>query len=49
MRVRQSHKTFLLWIMLIFAFVVVWQFLNSQRPEDHHLYFSAFVQDVERR
>src|SRR5262245_39191596 len=39
-RVRQSHKTLLLWIMLIFAFVVVWQFLNSQRPEDHHLLFS---------
>ena len=28
---RQSHKTFLLWIMLIFAFVVIWQFLNGQR------------------
>jgi cell division protease FtsH len=34
--------------MLIFAFVVVWQFLNSQRPEDHHLYFSTFVQDVDQ-
>ena len=30
---RQGHKTFLVWIMLIFAFVVVWQFLNSQRPD----------------
>ena len=28
---RQGHKTFLVWIMLIFAFVVVWQFLNSQQ------------------
>jgi cell division protease FtsH len=46
--VRQSHKTFLLWIMLIFAFVVVWQFLNSQRQEDHHLLFSTFVQDVDQ-
>jgi cell division protease FtsH len=46
--VRQGHKTFLVWIMLIFAFVVVWQFLNSQRPEDHHLLFSTFVQDVDQ-
>ena len=31
---RQSHKTVLLWITLIFAFVVIWQFLNGQRvPE----------------
>jgi len=46
--VRQSHKTFLLWIMLIFAFVVVWQFLNSNRPEDRRLPFSTFVQDVDQ-
>jgi len=46
--VRQGHKTFLVWIILIFAFVVVWQFLNSQRPEDHHLLFSQFVQDVDQ-
>src|SRR3954470_21637860 len=34
--------------MLIFAFVVVWQFLNSQRPTDHPLLFSTFVQDVDQ-
>ncbi|HVR60462.1 MAG TPA: AAA family ATPase, partial [Polyangia bacterium] len=45
---RQGHKTFLVWIILIFAFVVVWQFLNSQRPEDHHLPFSMFVADVDQ-
>ena len=33
--------------MLIFAFIVVWHFLSIQRPEDHHLLFSSFVQDVE--
>ena len=34
--------------MLIFAFVVVLQFLNSQRPTDHPLLFSTFVQDVDQ-
>src|SRR4029079_19347707 len=47
-RVRQGHKTFLVWIMLIFAFVVVWQFLNSQQQADHPLLFSMFVQDVDQ-
>ena len=27
---------------------MVWQFLNSQRPTDHPLLFSMFVQDVEQ-
>ncbi|HVU49220.1 MAG TPA: ATP-dependent zinc metalloprotease FtsH [Polyangia bacterium] len=44
---RQSHKTFLLWIMLILLFLVVWQFLSKQGEQDHHLLFSTFVQDVE--
>src|SRR5262249_52810773 len=46
-RVRQSHKTFLLWIMLILLFLVVWQFLSKQGEQDHHLLFSTFVSDVE--
>jgi cell division protease FtsH len=46
--VRQSHKTFLLWIMLIFAFVVVWQFLSNTRVEDHRVPFSTFVQDIDQ-
>jgi cell division protease FtsH len=46
--VRQSHKTVLLWITLIFAFVVIWQFLNGQRTEEHRLLFSTFVQDVDQ-
>src|SRR5450432_4712763 len=47
-RVRQSHKTFLLWIMLILLFLVVWQFLSKQGTEDRHLLFSTFVSDVDQ-
>ena len=46
--VRQSHKTVLLWITLIFAFVVIWQFLSGQRAEEHRVLFSTFVQDVDQ-
>jgi cell division protease FtsH len=46
--VRQSHKTVFLWLTLIFAFVVIWRFLNDQRAEERHLAFSAFVQDVDQ-
>ncbi|HXT95420.1 MAG TPA: ATP-dependent zinc metalloprotease FtsH [Polyangia bacterium] len=45
---RQSHKTVLLWITLIFAFVVIWQFLNNQRASETHVLFSQFVQDVDQ-
>jgi cell division protease FtsH len=48
MRVRQGHKTFLVWVMLIFAFFVVYQFLSGSRPDDHRLAFSLFMQDVEQ-
>jgi cell division protease FtsH len=34
--------------MLILAFVVIWQFLSTQRAEDHRLLFSTFVQDVDQ-
>src|SRR5450631_2193155 len=47
-RVRQSHKTVLLWITLIFAFVVIWQFLNGQRAQENHVLFSQFVQEVDQ-
>ena len=40
---RQSHKTFLVWVMLIFAFFVVYQFLNGNRPDDHRVPFSLFM------
>jgi cell division protease FtsH len=45
--VRQSHKTFLVWVMLIFAFLVVWQLFNTRTPETK-LPFSTFVQKVEK-
>jgi cell division protease FtsH len=46
--VRQSHKTVLLWITLIFAFVVIWQFLSNQKTEEHRELFSTFVQNVDQ-
>jgi cell division protease FtsH len=46
--VRQSHKTVFLWLTLIFAFVVIWRFLNEQRAEERHLVFSAFIQDIDQ-
>jgi cell division protease FtsH len=45
---RQSHKTVLLWITLIFAFVAIWQILNNQRAEEKHILFSTFTQDVDQ-
>jgi cell division protease FtsH len=48
LRVRQGHKTFLVWVMLIFAFFVVYQFLSGSRPDDHRVAFSLFMQDVEQ-
>jgi cell division protease FtsH len=46
-RVRQGHKTFLVWVMLIFAFFVVYQFLSGNRTDEHRVAFSTFMQDVE--
>jgi cell division protease FtsH len=45
--VRQGHKTFLVWILLIFAFLVVWQ-LFSHRPQENRVPFSTFIQKVEK-
>jgi cell division protease FtsH len=45
--VRQGHKTFLVWVMLIFAFLVVWQ-IFSQRPQESPMAFSTFIQKVEK-
>jgi ATP-dependent Zn protease len=43
---RQSHKTVLLWITLIFAFVAVWQLLN-RGPKEITLPFSSFLRQIE--
>jgi cell division protease FtsH len=45
--VRQSHKTFLVWVMLILAFVVVWQLFNPHTPESK-VAFSTFIQKIEK-
>jgi cell division protease FtsH len=45
---RQSHKTVLLWITLIFAFVAIWQILNNQRAEEKRILFSTFSQDIDQ-
>ncbi|HXU79799.1 MAG TPA: AAA family ATPase, partial [Polyangia bacterium] len=44
---RQSHKTFLVWVMLILAFVVVWQLFNPHTPEKKEA-FSTFIQRLEK-
>ena len=45
---RQGHKTFLVWVMLIFAFLVVWQFPQASAPRSDTWSFSAFIQEVEK-
>jgi cell division protease FtsH len=45
--VRQGHKTFLVWILLILAFLVVWHVL-SRRPQENRLPFSTFIQKVDK-
>jgi cell division protease FtsH len=45
--VRQSHKTFLVWVMLILAFVVVWQLFNPH-PQEAKVAFSTFIQKIEK-
>jgi cell division protease FtsH len=45
--VRNSHKTVLVWVMMIFAFIVVWQLINPRQVEQQ-LTFSEFIQKVEK-
>jgi cell division protease FtsH len=43
--VKQSHKTLLLWVVLIFMFLAIWQFLgNTERKQA--VAFSEFVSEV---
>ena len=44
---RNSHKTVLVWVMMIGAFVLVWQFINPRQVEQQ-LMFSDFIQKVEK-
>jgi len=45
--VRNSHKTILVWAMLLFTFFLVWQLINP-RAQDQKLAFSEFIQKVEK-
>jgi hypothetical protein len=41
--VKQPHKTLLLWVVLIVAFLAIWQFLNADGPQRTPMPFSDFV------
>jgi cell division protease FtsH len=45
--VRNSHKTVLVWVMMIFAFIIVWQLINPRQVEQQ-MTFSEFIQKVEK-
>jgi cell division protease FtsH len=45
--VRNSHKTILVWVMLLFTFFLVWSLINQRSP-DQKLAFSEFIQKVEK-
>jgi len=40
--VKQPHKTLLLWVVLIVAFLAIWQFLNPENPRSPDLPYSEF-------
>src|SRR5215510_13908242 len=40
---KQTHKTLLLWVILIVAFLGIWQFLNADGPQRQPMPFSDFV------
>src|SRR4030095_13998371 len=41
---RQPHKTLLLWVVLIVAFLAIWQFLNDQDgPQRAEIPYSEFI------
>jgi len=41
--VKQPHKTLLLWVVLIVAFLAIWQFLNPENPRSPDIPYSEFV------
>ena len=42
---KQSHKTLLLWVVLIVMFLAIWQFLQPQQTKQP-VAFSEFLNDV---
>jgi cell division protease FtsH len=41
--VKQPHKTLLLWVVLIVAFLAIWQFLSPDGPQRQPMPFSEFM------
>jgi cell division protease FtsH len=41
--VKQSHKTLLLWVLLIMMFLAIWQFLNPTQTQATQVAFSDFM------
>ena len=39
---KQPHKTLLLWVVLIVAFLAIWQFLNPENPQRPDMPYSEF-------
>jgi cell division protease FtsH len=46
---RQSHKTILLWVLLILMFVSIYNLFTSQAKDDGKLKFSQFTADLEKQ
>ncbi|MEJ7730978.1 MAG: ATP-dependent zinc metalloprotease FtsH [Polyangiaceae bacterium] len=43
---KQSHKTLLLWLLLIMMFLAIWQFFSPDRPPATQVAFSEFMTQV---
>jgi cell division protease FtsH len=41
--VKQPHKTLLLWVVLIVAFLAIWQFLNPENPRSPDIPYSELM------
>ena len=44
---RQSHKTLAIWVLLIAAVLLVWQFVDQKEQPKEQPGFSKFLADVE--
>jgi len=45
--VKQSHKTLLLWVLLIMMFLAIWQVVTTDRPTTTQVAFSEFISLVQ--
>ena len=43
---KQPHKTLLLWVVLIVAFLAIWQFLRPEGPQPRPIPYSEFISYV---